>query len=372
MRRTLASIPLVLLLAAPAGALPTPPPPEIAAPALGDDGDQASLLQAVGRSRTWLAATTRKTVLVAGRAVPTEALRRGLADFEAIVRLQWGRPGFEDAVRERFEWVAMPGRDGEGAVHLTGYHQPMLEARTAPDATFRHPLYAPPADMIPLDLGAFRPSLAGQTAMARLKGGRILPYYTRREIDDGQALAGRGLEIAWVADARARASLMLQGSGQLRFEDGRVANVNFAGQNGHPFTPGDANPSYVFFKLAADGPFGCDGVPLTGGRAIATDKRLFGTGTLAWLAYPRARLDDKGAVTAYEPGGRYVLDQDTGGAVAGPGRADLFWGGGDEAARRAVATNGGARVWFLVPKAEQPAAPDAPAEAGGRRTPSVE
>lgn len=352
MRRLIVSL-LMLPLAAPALAAPALPEPA-AAPAMSDDGDRGSLLAAITRTRAWLAATPRKALPLAGKPVPVDALRRGLADFEVLVRTRWGDPGFEAAVRERFEPVPMPGKAGQGDVHVTGYHQPLLEAREAPDETFRFPLYAPPTDALSIDLGAFRPSLAGQTALARLKGAKVVPYFTRREIDDEQALAGKGLEIAWVADAKARSSLMLQGSGQLRFADGRVVCVNYAGQNGHPFVAGDANPSYVFFKLAAEGPFGNDGVPLTAGRAIATDKRLFGTGHLAWISYPRARFDERGAVVGWEPGGRFVVDNDTGGAITGPGRVDMFWGGGEEAARRASTLHGPARVWFLLPKDPTP------------------
>ncbi len=353
MRRLLATI-ASLLLASPVAAAPAPPEPAAGPPALTDDGDRETLLAAIARTRTWLAGTPRKSLVLAGKPVPAETLRRGLADFEVLVRTRWGEPGFDEAVRERYEWVPMAGKDGQGAVHVTGYHQPLLEAREAPDDTFRFPLYAPPTDALTVDLGAFRLSLAGQSAMARLKNGRVVPYYSRREIDDDRALAGKGLEIAWVADARARASLMLQGSGQLRFGDGRVVCVNYAGQNGHPFVAGDANPSFVFFKLAAEGPFGCDGVPLTAGRAIATDKRLFGTGTLAWISYPRARFDARGAIAGWEPGGRFVLDQDTGGAITGPGRVDMYMGGGEDAARRAATLHGGGRVWFMLPREVSP------------------
>ncbi|MEB3222388.1 MAG: MltA domain-containing protein [Candidatus Sericytochromatia bacterium] len=333
----------------------TPPPTAVdGPPSLADEGDQASLLTALARTRGYLASLPRRTLTVAGKAFPVETLRRAYEDFEAIVREQWGKPGFEAAVRARFTWLPMPGRDPSGTVLFTGYYLPLLEASEQPSEVFRYPLYAPPPDMIPLDLGAFRPSLAGQVAMARIKNGGIVPYHTRKEIDEGQALAGRGLEIAWVKDPTLRTSLMIQGSGVLRFPDGRLVNVLYAGQNGHVFVGGDQsrNPSYVFFRLGAEGPTGCDGVPLTGGRAIATDKRLFPTGSLAWISYPRARFNARGQVEAFEQGGRFVLDQDTGGAITGPGRVDVFWGGGDDASRRAHALNGTGRLWFLVPRDE--------------------
>ncbi|MEB3198439.1 MAG: MltA domain-containing protein [Candidatus Sericytochromatia bacterium] len=341
----------------------TPPPDTQAPPNLQDDGDKASLLEAIAQTRRYLNGLNRKSLSFAGRMVSLDLLRRGLADFEELVQRAWGQPTFDTELAARFTWVPMPGKDAQGSVHFTGYYRPMLEAREQADETFRFPLYAPPADMLPLDLGAFRPSLAGQVAMARIKAGRILPYYTRKEIDDGQALAGRGLEIAWVADANARASLMIQGSGILRFPDGRTTNVAYAGQNGHVFLGGDqrANPSYVFFRLTSDGPTGCDGVPLTGGRAIATDKRLFPTGGLLWISYPRARFDARGRVTGLETGGRFVLDQDTGGAITGPGRIDVFWGAGEEATRRAFALNGQGRAWFLLPREAPLGEPSVPA-----------
>jgi membrane-bound lytic murein transglycosylase A len=357
----------VVPVASPTPALTPPPTLPDGPPSLADEGDAASLLAAVARTRTYLAGLPRRTLSVAGRTLQVEALRRAYEEFEALVRAEWGKPTFEAAVRERFTWLPMPGRDTAGSVLYTGYFQPLLEASEQPTEAYRYPLYAPPPDMIPIDLGAFRPSLAGQVAMARIKNGGIVPYFTRREIDDGQALAGRGLEIAWVKDATLRASLMIQGSGVLRYPDGRLVNVAYAGQNGHVFLGGDQsrNPSYVFFRLGGDGPTGCDGVMLTGGRSIATDKRLFPTGTLAWISYPRARFNARGLVEAYEQGGRFVLDQDTGGAITGPGRVDVFWGGGPEASRRAHALNGTGRLWFLVPRDEastpRPAARTEPA-----------
>jgi membrane-bound lytic murein transglycosylase A len=110
------------------------------------------------------------------------------------------------------------------------------------------------------------------------------------------------------------------------------------------------NPSYVFFQLAKEGPFGSSGIQLVPGRAIATDKRLFPPGTIAFLEYPRARFDDQGKVAAWETGGRFVVDQDTGGAILGPGRIDVYWGAGDEAARRAGTLNGNGRATFLLLK----------------------
>lgn len=353
MRRLLAVGLLMLWLADPALADVAP---ELVAPAdgppdLADDGDKESLLAAVARSRAYLAATPRKQLLVAGKPYPVELLRQGLATFETLVTDSFGTPAFEPAVREAFVWAPLSGRDGAGTLLVTGYHLPTVEAREMPEGVFRFPIYGPPTDMLAIDLGAFRPALGGQTAVARIKNGRVVPYHTRREIEGGNALVGKGLEIAWVATDAARKHLMLQGSGMLRYPDGHTANLNYAAQNGHIWSAGEANQSWVFFRIAPDGPYGCDGVPLTAGRAIASDKRLTATGALGFLRYPRARFNEQGGVAAFEPGGRFVLDQDTGGAISGPGRIDVYWGGGDEAARRATALHGAGQIWYLIPRA---------------------
>lgn len=366
----------VTCLAGPAQAQPA---------AIADDGDVASLKQAVARTRTYLAGLKRTTLTLGDRQVPVERLRKSADRFAALIDAHWGTPEFERAVTTEFEWVSMAGTDGQGKVHFTGYHLPLLEARERADATYRFPLYAAPADLVTVPLGAFRTNLAGQTLLGRMQGAQVVPYYTRQEIDDGQALAGRGLEIAWVADEMARYSLMVQGSGLLRYADGRIVNVNYAGQNGHVYSslgkhlvaegkipqalismpaiqdyfkahPDELrgylnrNASYVFFKLSPDGPYGCDGIPLTAGRAIATDKRLFPSGAIAYLEYPRAAFDAQGRPSRWDTGTRFVVDQDTGGAILGPGRVDIYWGGGEEAARQAGTLNGHGRASYLLIK----------------------
>lgn len=354
-------------------------------PALVDDGDPESLLQAVERTRAYLTKTSRETLPLSDRQVPRALALRSVERFAELLTQRGLTPDFYAAVQEEFEWISVPGHDGKGAVHVTGYFLPMLEARRKPDARFRFPLYGVPKDLQRVDLTPFHPRFAKETLVARVEKGRILPYFTRAEIDDGGALVGRNLEIAWVDDELARYTLMVQGSGLLRFEDGRIVNVNYAAANGHAYTslgkalvedgkiPAEQismpaieryfqehpealraylnrNPSYVFFKLDAEGPFGTDGIALTPGRAIATDKRLFASGLIGFLTYPRARFSGDGQVEAWETGSRFVLDQDTGGAIKGPGRVDVYWGGGREAALRAGTLNGEARLWYLLLK----------------------
>lgn len=386
LRAALGFAALSLLLASPAlaGALPQPGPSPDARD-FADDADRESLLAAIGCTEAYFAKAKPGDRPLLGAKVGLDRLKRSLARFKELVATAWGTPAFDAAIAAEFERVAFGGEDGRGAVRFTGYHLPLLEAASKPDARFKYPLYAVPADLLTCELGAFDPALAGKRLTGRVEGGRFVPYPDRKAIDDEGALGGKGLEIAWVDSPMDRFSLMIQGSGLLRFRDGRIANVNYAGQNGrkyvaigkpliadgkipaekmsmpaieayfaaHPEEMGryfNQNPSYVFFKLAPEGPFGCDGVALTPGRAVATDKRLSPSGALVHVRYPKARFAPDGTVAAWEEGSRYVIDQDTGGAITGPGRIDLYLGGGAEAAKTAGTLNGAGRAEVLLLK----------------------
>lgn len=234
------------------------------------------------------------------------------------------------------------------AVHddllMTAYYQPELSARSRPDARFRYPLYRPPKSP-----GA----------------------YTRAQIEGG-ALAGRGLELAWTDDPFQLFLLHVQGSGRVRFDDGRRLGVRFAATNGRPYTslsrvmidaglvtkanadvPGLAaameplsveqraalmaqNQRYTFFALADDGdPVGSMGVPLTPGRSIATDQGVVPAGTIAYLTTPSVQ--------------RLVVSQDTGAGVRGA-HVDLFVGAGDAAADFAGRARDRGRLFVLRPR----------------------
>lgn len=323
---------LVLLLALPllSGAVPEYP----------DDSDKASLLQAVTRQQEMFKRGGAKTYRLADRDVTREQLRATSEAFGLLVSESFGSPDFERRLAERFDWIQVPES------HVTGYYLPMLEARRQPDETFRFPLYQKPADF-------------------------KAPYFSRAEIEDGEAIASRSLEIAWLNDEFARYLLMVQGSGVLKFEDGKESFVNFAGTNGRPYTslgkmlvadgkipqprisipsikayfkehPEELhsylvrNESYVFFKLMSTGPFGVSGVALTPGRSIATDKSLSPSGAIAHIRFGEHA--------------RFVCDQDTGAAIKGLGRVDVYWGAGPEAELIAGTLNASASLRYLLLK----------------------
>jgi membrane-bound lytic murein transglycosylase A len=263
---------------------------------------------------------------------------------------------------------------------FTGYYEPELRGARAPDARYRVPLHGRPADLVTVDLALFKPEWKGQRITGRLDNGTLKPYPTRAEIMSG-ALRDTRSEIVWVDDPVDAFFLQVQGSGRVVFDDGSVMRIGYAAQNGHPYVaigreliargaltretvsmqsirawlaanPDEAgkvmnlNPSYVFFrKLDGDGPLGSEGVVLTPGRSLAVDRAFLAMGLPIWLD-AEDPLDPAARVQ------RLVVAQDTGGAIKGPVRGDLFWGHGAEAAERAGRMRSQGRFWILLPRGD--------------------
>ncbi len=290
-----------------------------------------------------------------------------------------------DMIRQRFNVYQSVGSDGGGNVLYTGYYEPILEGRLIPDDKYRWPLYRRPDDLIQVDLELFRPKFKGEKIVARYDGSQIVPYFSREEIDSHGMLFGRQLEIAWLEDLLDVFFLQIQGSGQVILEDGTRLRVNYSASNGRPYrsiggllidrgiiereemniprlreylrdnpTQRDEvlnhNESYVFFRVVEEGPLGNIEVPLTPGRSIATDSRLFPKGGLVYICAEKPLIDDSGSVAALVPFSRFALNQDTGGAIKGPGRVDLFWGSGEKAGVPAGHMKTEGKLYFLVEK----------------------
>jgi membrane-bound lytic murein transglycosylase A len=262
---------------------------------------------------------------------------------------------------------------------VTGYYEPLLRGSRVPTPRYRFPLYGPPDDMLVVDLTALYPELKNLRLRGRLQGNKVVPYWSRAEIEGGAAPV-RGKEVVWVDDPVELFFLQVQGSGRVRLDNGEIVRVGFADQNGHPYrsigkwliekgeiTPDkasmqgikewgrknperlpdllNANPSYVFFRelpSQGSGPMGALGVPLTGERSIAVDPRGVPLGAPVWLATSRPN--------AREAMNRLVLAQDTGSAIRGNVRADYFWGYGEDAGRLAGAMKQKGRMWLLLPR----------------------
>ncbi len=274
--------------------------------------------------------------------------------------------------------------DGTETGLITGYYEPLLKGSRTRSEQFPYPLYAPPDDMLEVDMGALFPQFRGKIVRARLQGKRVVPYFNRAEIDAGEAQAVQGRELYWVGNAVDLFFLQIQGSGRIELEDGTRAKVGYAEQNGHPYAsigtklidmgelkPEEAsmqgiknwaeknperlpvllghNPSYVFFRELPDtlsGPLGALGVPLTDEYSIAVDPRTIPLGMPVFLSATQPNSS--------EPLNRLVFAQDTGGAIKGAVRADFFWGFGELAGYKAGRMRQSGRMWVLFPKGGEP------------------
>ncbi len=290
-------------------------------------------------------------------------------------------------IMREFSFYRAVGSDGKGRVLFTGYYEPTLSCRIAADDIFRYPIYRRPDDIIEVDLSQFGNDLPKNRLFGRLDGKKVVPYFTREEIDRKKALAGRSLEILWCSDIVDIYVLQVQGSGKVDLGEDNIMSVLYDGQNGRPYKsigkylidtgamakegmsmqairqylrdhPDklsdvlNQNQSYVFFRLDTGPSLGNIGVALTAGRSIATDSRLYPKGALGFIAARKPLIED-GVIKEWIPFTRFVVNQDTGGAIKGPGRVDLFCGRGGEAELFAGNLRQEGELYFLVRKKEQ-------------------
>ena len=334
-------------------------------PSFQDDSAFASLQEALERNLEYFNRIPQDRTFAYGR--DTYSVRDVVESQEAFLSLL--SEGLDPKelrrrLKREFHLYRASGRAGNKKVLFTGYFEPVFEAKLAPDETFRNPIYRRPDDLVKIDLSLFSEEFRGKSIIARIEGREVIPYYSRRQIAVEKALEGRGLEIAWLKDPVDVAFLQIQGSGRLEFEGGESMSVGYAEKNGHPYRAlgrylvekgflkieevsmqsiraclakhpeivDDTlsyNPSYVFFRTLGDrSALGNLNVPITPERTVALDYRLFPPGALAFIKSKKPRVSEQGEITGWEDFSRFVVNQDTGGAIRGAGRADLFWGSG--------------------------------------------
>jgi membrane-bound lytic murein transglycosylase A len=287
-------------------------------------------------------------------------------------------------IKKDFVFYRAAGSNNSGKVLFTGYYEPLLSCRIMGDKTYRYPLYRRPDDIIEVDLTQFGNGFPKSKLYGRLDNKKVVPYYSREEIDRKKILAGRDLEILWCSDIVDIYMLQVQGSGKVALGDGNILSVLYDGANGQPYksigkylidtgamtkenmsmqairgylrTHPDKltdvlnqNPSYVFFRLDTGPSLGSINVPLTPGRSIATDSKLFPKGALGFISAQKPVIEN-GAIKAWVPFTRFVLNQDTGGAIKGPGRADVFFGPGPDAELTAGNFQHEGALYFLMRK----------------------
>jgi len=336
----------------------------------GQPGDRQLLLKSIDNSLRYLntsaAASAYSRYPVSG--ITRDRVRRSLDRFRQLVVSSTTPAQLQESVKREFVFYKSIGKDGKGTVAFTGYFEPTYAASRTPNSEFRYPLYRVP------------PSL----------GSWSKPHPTRLDLEGADALQGnkgllRGLELVWLRDRFQAFLVHVQGSAKLQLTDGGVMTVGFAGKTSQSYTgvgrelvkdgkftleqltlpkltayftnfPADMdkylpkNQSFVFFRDTNGAPAtGSIGVPVTAERSIATDKALMPPGALALIStklpYPNAAGKlEQNAVN------RYVLDQDTGGAIKGAGRVDVFMGTGNLAGDRAGYINSTGELYYPLLK----------------------
>lgn len=352
---------------------------------LGDDLSLESLETAAGRTIEYLSKIDQSARFDFGKrkASPAELI----SSIERLVEIFRSEDDSEKRSRtilRDFDVYRGTGVTKGGNVLVTGYYQPLLEGSRERDDVYRWPIYRKPEDIVKVDLGVFSEDLRGKRIAGRVEDGWLKPYYDRGEIDGGDALDGRGLEIVWVNDPVGLFILHVQGSGIVRLRSGEKIFINYADSNGRNYRsigrllidegaisreemslqairrwfeahPDQLervlyeNPSYVFFREMEQGPFGATGVKLVAGRSAAFDPAMFPMGALAHIKLQVPEVSDD-EITRWEEKERFILGHDKGGAIKGAGRVDLFFGAGVEAETAAGVMKNPGELFFLLLK----------------------
>jgi membrane-bound lytic murein transglycosylase A len=377
-------------------------------PAFEDDLDTVSLHAAAFQSMSYYQSLPQENLYVLGS--DTYTARDLFESMAALVTLLEDQPNRRDwlpMINKSFAVYQSVGVDSDKTVVFSSYYEPTIPARLAPDPIYKFPLYARPADLVDVNLSLFDPAYQGARVTGRLDGRGLVPYPTRADIDSRKILKDQGLEIAWAKDPLDILDLQIEGSGWLDFGKGNLKRVRYDGDNGrryksvgqyliatgripaqkfsrqaylrylkrHPEERQEllnVNERYIFFRIDAGTTslyaYGNIDVPLTPWRSIATDPKLFPKGALAWISVgetasltptlslqgrgqgrpkgePRVRDGRRSAIVQ-----RFMVNQDEGWAIQGPGRVDIFVGHGKKSKAFATHMWNKGHLYFLVKK----------------------
>lgn len=317
----------------------------------------------------------------------TSHMIRSLEHFLYFIQAKPSNQELKEYIDTNYLVYRSVGGDTPGEVLFTGYYEPVLEGSLEPTPEYPFPIYARPDDLTTIDLSLFSPQFKGKKIIGRYTHNRVVPYYDRKDIEYKELLKDKAVTIAWLKDRVDLFFLHIQGSGKIDLDSGETIHVHYHTTNGRPYRsigkllidqgkisraemsmqkirdylyrhPEEVgtvlyyNPSYVFFKIEEDGPLGYLEVKLTPGRSIAMDRRLFPLAGLAFIETQKPLTTDDGKIDRWTDFSRFVLYQDTGGAIRGPGRGDLFWGNGPQAEIAAGHMKHPGKLYFLILKPE--------------------
>ena len=361
-------------------------PPE-KTPSLADDLDGELLETAIVRSLEYYERIAGSNMYGIGDGhITGKELRESLLAFRKILSGSDSVEVKRKKILNTFDLYRATGLDNQGRVLFTGYFESVLKGSLERTDEYRYPIYKTPDDVVVVNLGKFSEKYKNEKIIGRLKSGELVPYFTRADIEEAGVLKGRNFELIWVNDPVDLFFMHIQGSGEIKLTDGRSVQVSYAQKNGrpnrmagylldkgklsksemthqsikkylreHPEELSDIfnyNESYVFFRIVENGPIGALGLTLTSGRSIATDLDLFPRGALAFIRLRKPVFEKDGNIKSWETFSRFVLNQDTGGVIKGPGRVDLFCGTGSGAEMLAGSLKENGELYFLVKKKE--------------------
>lgn len=348
-------------------------------PLPADDLERAGILKILATDLDyWEKKPDSFKISIAGDTFDAPRMRRTIKALREIFSAEMPQDDLLNALRSRFRVYRASADDGTGKTVVTGYYEAEIKVTRLPDATHRYPVHLRPADLVKTS-----PDMGADFDYGRYDAsGRLVRHSSREEIHAG-ALDGEGLELAWSAHPSHIMLLQIQGSGVLRFPDGDYLRAGFDGANGHPYrsvqkllidcgeTPPmsfkdfiaylssqgpreerltDINPRYIYFKERPKDsrPYGAIGRTLTDGRSIAIDPKHIPLGLFGLLKSRRPVAGGDGL--SFRDFNRFISTHDTGSAIRGPGRVDLFWGSGETAETEASAMKASGELYLLVLK----------------------
>jgi membrane-bound lytic murein transglycosylase A len=349
-------------------------------PHLADDFDRPSLIAAASRQLAYLRRQDPHRVIDFGiQHFGMQDLIISMKNLLDKLRENPTEEELQNFLVDNYIVFQATGRDGGpfGEMLVTGYYEPVFAGSLSPSPTYSYPLYMPPLDLVAVDR-----SLDGRTMARRDAHGDLVPFWSRGEIDNSPSLL-RGYELVYLADPFEVFLLHLQGSGRIQLTDRTIRSVRFAASNGLDYRsigkllvdqgklsleeatiPGiqdylkrnpqeqrsvlHHNPRYIFFRWGDDdGPRGSSGEILTPGRSVAVDKDILPV-TAFGLVITRLPINENDLSAQPRPLSRIIFPQDTGAAIKGPGRIDIFFGSGKEAEEIAYRLKEPGELYFFV------------------------
>lgn len=349
---------------------------------LADDLDKSSLIKAINNQLdVFYGMDLDQPLKLRALTVTLGQLKDTLEEFLRLLNENLDPNTFSQKVREKFIFYPV-GLGEKKRVVFTGYYTPIIQASRVQRDGYDYPLYRMPGKLIKVN---YRYSQFYPDDFEEPGAEADEVNYTREDIDGDGTLSNMNLEIAWLKSDLERYFLHIQGSGILEYEDGSREGVHYMGSNGYPYQgigglmlrdgvlpssqgsmqgikkyfedhPQDIpkylfqNKRYIFFKLSNENPRGAGGAEVVGNRSIATDLSIYPAGALAFIMAQKPTFDNPREISGWEKFSRFVINQDTGSAIRGPGRADLYFGVGDRAGVAAGHYMERGKLLFLIKK----------------------